>query len=58
MFGEATEQPGESFVDSRFDGILGMAWPRIAEDGVVPFFQNIMAQKLTNQSIFSFYLNR
>lgn len=58
IFGEAVDQPGETFVDAKFDGILGMAWPTIAEDGVTPVFQNMISQKLVTQSTFGFYLNR
>lgn len=58
VFGEAIDQPGETFVDARFDGILGMAWPDIAEDGVTPVFQNMMSQGLVSQPTFGFYLDR
>ncbi|NWU22149.1 CATD protein, partial [Dyaphorophyia castanea] len=57
-FGEATKQPGITFIAAKFDGILGMAYPGISVNGVVPFFDNIMAQKLVEKNLFSFYLNR
>ena len=57
-FGEATKQPGETFVDAKFDGILGMAYPSIAEDGVTPVFYNMVSQNLVNDSIFAFYFDR
>ena len=57
-FGEAIKQPGDAFVDTRADGILGMAYSTIAEDGVTPVFYNLVSQHLVKDSVFAFYLNR
>ncbi|XP_017050132.1 lysosomal aspartic protease [Drosophila ficusphila] len=57
-FGEAVSQPGSSFTDVAFDGILGMGYQQIAEDNVVPPFYNLYEQGLIDEPVFGFYLAR
>jgi len=57
-FGEAVSQPGDSFTDVVFDGILGMGYQQIAEDNVVPPFYNLYEQGLIDEPVFGFYLAR
>lgn len=51
-------EPGATFVMAHFDGILGMAYPSLAEILGNPVFDNMMAQKKVEKPIFSFYLSR
>lgn len=44
------------FTGSNFEGIVGMAYPALAEKGVKPVFDEIMEQKLLKNNIFAFYL--
>jgi len=59
-FAQATKEPGITFLVAKFDGILGMAWPRISVDGVPTVFEEMLAQGLLTaaQGRFGFWLNR
>jgi cathepsin D len=54
--GEATKLNGLSFIASKFDGILGMAWPAISIDGVNPLFMDLWLQKKVDANSFAFFL--
>lgn len=51
-------EPGATFVMAHFDGILGMAYPSLAEVLGNPVFDSMMAQKVLEKPVFSFYLSR
>ena len=61
VFGEATALGnGDNLLPyyaELYDGVVGMAWPSIAEDGVTPFFQQLMAEGVIDNPVFGFYLN-
>ncbi|KAG7218921.1 hypothetical protein INR49_019421 [Caranx melampygus] len=57
-FGESVYEPGNTFAMARFDGVLGMGYPSLAEILGNPVFDNMMAQKTVDEPVFSFYLSR
>ena len=58
LLGAVTIEPGEIWVESPFDGILGLAFPVISLPlGVTPPFDNMFKQKKIADFAFSFYLS-
>jgi len=58
LFAEALEVAEAAFVAAKFDGILGLAFPTIAVNGIQPVFQTLFEDKQVKENLFSFYLNR
>nr|XP_016937370.1 lysosomal aspartic protease [Drosophila suzukii] len=56
-FAEAITEPGTTFVDSSFDGVIGMALAPLSA-GITTPFDNIIQQGLVKRSVFSVYLRR
>ncbi|NWR92923.1 CATE protein, partial [Furnarius figulus] len=57
QFAESISEPGKAFLDAEFDGILGLAYPSLAVDGITPVFDNMMAQNLVELPLFSVYMS-
>jgi len=57
VFGEATEEPGLTFVVAEFDGILGLAFETISVDHVTPVWYNILSQGLVKSPRFGVWLS-
>lgn len=57
LFGEATAEPGLAFAFGRFDGIMGLGFPRISVNGIVPPMYNALDQGLLDEPVFAFYLS-
>ncbi|XP_068026180.1 pepsin A-like [Melanerpes formicivorus] len=58
IFGLSVTEPGDIFTYSPFDGILGLAYPSISASQATPVFDNMMAQNLVAENLFSVYLSR
>ncbi|KFP55227.1 Cathepsin E, partial [Cathartes aura] len=57
QFAESISEPGKVFLDAEFDGILGLAYPSLAVEGVPPVFDNMIAQNLVELPMFSVYMS-
>lgn len=58
FFAEATLEPNKSFIAAEFDGVLGMAFNSISVQGIPTVFDNMIAQRQVNSSVFSFWLSK
>lgn len=58
-FAEVTDASGLglAYILGKFDGILGMGWPRISVDHIPPVFENAFNQNLVSKNVFGFFLS-
>lgn len=56
-FGMIEREEGEVFENVPFGGILGLAFPEMAANGAVPFFDNIITQSVLPANQFTFYFS-
>jgi len=56
-FGMIQTETGSVFEDVPLEGILGLAFKKMSANGVMPFFDNIINQKVLDNNQFSFYFN-
>lgn len=58
MFGEVVMTTGRAFQWGKYDGIVGLAFPKLAIDGATPPFDSLFYQEKINNPVFSFYLTK
>jgi len=56
-FGMIQNEIGSVFSEIPFEGILGLAFPAMSANGVTPFFDNAIKQKVMKRNEFAFYFN-
>eukprot|EP01016_Furgasonia_blochmanni_P034834 TRINITY_DN37_c0_g1_i4.p1 TRINITY_DN37_c0_g1~~TRINITY_DN37_c0_g1_i4.p1 ORF type:complete len:508 (-),score=200.66 TRINITY_DN37_c0_g1_i4:205-1596(-) len=57
-FALITQEEGQVFVESKFDGIVGLAFPQMSAYNFNPVFDNILEQGRLKKTMFSFFYDR
>lgn len=57
-FGQVTRMTNETFLESIYDGILGLAYAELAVGDVWPVLYNLDAQGFLEKLAFSLYINK
>jgi len=58
LFAEMTVMNGASWISAKFDGLCGMAWPSISENGITPPFMSFWQAGAVASNSFAFYLTK
>ena len=58
LFAEATHEADWIFLNAKFDGILGMGFTSLSNNGIPTPFDMMVEQGLVEEPKFSFWLNR
>ena len=58
IFGLTFEEEGRAFDNVPFEGILGLSFPPVNPSHYIPFFDNLMINKLLDYNIFSIFLSK
>uniref|UniRef100_A0A915BWS7 Peptidase A1 domain-containing protein n=1 Tax=Parascaris univalens TaxID=6257 RepID=A0A915BWS7_PARUN len=56
-FACATREPGDTFVEAAFDGVLGMAWDSISVDSIAQPMDQVFKNPRCKEKLFAFWLN-
>lgn len=57
IFAQIIEEKGDVFKETKFSGILGLAFPSMSANHFTPIFDNIIEQKLIETNQFAFYFS-
>jgi hypothetical protein len=58
IFSMIENATGSVFNEVAFEGIVGLAFPKMSANGVVPFFDTVISQKALDHNEFAFYLSK
>jgi len=56
QFGEVEYTEGKAFMWGKYDGIVGLGFPKLAIDGTIPPFDNLFYQNKLKNPVFSFFM--
>ncbi|XP_075524612.1 lysosomal aspartic protease-like [Dermacentor variabilis] len=57
-FSEMDHAYGKLFKNAKYDGIFGLAYPRISQNDQLPLFDAMVRQGIVRQAVFSIYMSK